>query len=378
MAGERYQLIDTQIFLSKLAETATNTPYVLTADYVGALINSMMPAFPDVNRTGDGHIGDGKERRKLRRGWINPFQLPIGGSLNCETAARIGNRLLSGTRTASAELTPSGSTAYDVTTIQQTKAQGRIPKLSTIGFDIGAYKFVHASCAVSSFEIAFNGSGDVTWAAQLMGTGMYKVNLLQAALESAGFTTAQATAIKIGTVLIVPPTPPTHHLMHPAATKVTFSDGTTRDFASDGDLIAGGCGMQQNVVVKQLPGDPFIVTGVRKSGAYARDVHRGTRVPSAQIQVALQSDLRSWVLSQNGTQITSLTYLFRSEEPIGDPVNGYFYEFEWTCPVAEVEAVQSNPDGEDAAIIMSFYPENDPTTDGYWIQRIRTDNNLLQ
>lgn len=489
--ADKYQLIDQQIFLSLLAETAVNTPWVLTAEFVGALIDSQMPPFPDVSRTADTMVGTGAERAQhLRKGWMIPLNLPVGGLLNTETAARLGTRNLGGTRVVSSDL---GGGVFDVTTSMQTKAQGRIPKLSTIGFDLGGYKFVHPSMATGKFDIAFDGEKDVTFTANLINTGFYKINQLIAALVAAGFSSDQATAIGMGapqqietaTVLgtitlagnvavvvtaagmtgtpitlavpvllgdsaetvagkirtalaanvniaawfnvggfgadvvltakaaaandatmnlsidngtctgltsaltstntragsvtasvIVPPTPPTHHLMHPAATRVTFSDGTTRDFAADGDLISGACGLDNAIVVRQMPGDPFLVPSNRKAGAYARDIHRGARVPTASLKINPGTANLPFILAQNGTAITSLTYLFRSEDPIG--ATAFFYEFEWKCMLAEIETVQSNPDGNDAAVMLNFYPEADAITGGYFIQRIRTDNSAIQ
>lgn len=376
--GQKIQLIDQEIFLGKVADPTVNTPFVLTADFVGALVNSGQPPIPDVVRTADSMVGDGNERsQRLRKGWLIPIEISIGGLLNTETAARIGTRALGGTRTASAELAPAGSLAFDVTTLMQTKAQGRLPKWTTIGWDLGGYKFVYPSCAVNNFMIEFEGENDVTWTANLRGTGLYRINDIAANLTAQGFTAAMAAALAISPV-IVPPAPPTHHLMHPAATKVTFSNGVTIDFAADGDLISGACGLDNQIVIRQQPGDPFLEPTNRKSGAYARDSHRGTRVPSARIKSALGSDLKPFVISQSGTDITSLTYLFRSEDGIGAAANNFFYEYEWKCPLAEIETVQSDPDGDDAAITMNFYPKTDPVTGGYWIQRIRTTDATIQ
>lgn len=374
----KFQLIDQNIFLSKLKETAINTPFVLTADFVGARLNSAMPPIPDVTRTADNMVGDGSERsQKLRKGWLIPIQIPIGGLLTSEVAARFGNRVLGGTRTPSAELTPAGSLAFDVVTNMQTKAQGRIPAYTTMGYDLGGYRFVFPSLAANNFEIAFEGENDVTWSSNLIGTGLYRINRTSANLVTDGFTTAMAGVLQISPV-IVPPTPPTDHLMHPAATKVTFSNGTTIDFAADGDLISGACGLDNQIIVKQLPGDPFLEPTNRKSGAYSRDSHRGSRIPSARLKVALDTTLKAFIISQAGTDITSLIYLFRSEDGIGAAANNYFYEYEWKCPLAEMETITSDPDGEDAAVSINFYPKTDPVTGGYWIQRIRTTDSTVQ
>lgn len=353
---ERFQVSDLQTIICKIPETAINTPRILTADFVGTLHNPMVPPFPDVAKIAGTMIGDGSERpQRLRRGWNIPAQIPISGQLNTETAARLGARNLSGTRTSTEVAASAG--AWDVVTNQQTKAQGRIPKLSTIAFSLGGYDFLWPSMAVNNFEITFEGENDVNFNANLINTGYW--------LRMADIVPA-----------IVPPAAPAHHLMHPAATRVTFSDGTTIDYANEGDLLSGSCGNLNNIVVRQLPGDPFIDPADRQSGAYARDIHRGRRDPFARMKVAMDSSLYEFTLSRNGDDITSLTYLFISDEKIG--VTAYDYEFEWKFPLCEIQTVQSDTDGDDAALNLEFYPKKDAVSGGFAIQRVRTDDNLLQ
>ena len=346
----RFQLSDQQIILSTAPETAVNTPYVATAGFVGARVDSQMPPLPELNRSPDGMIGDGTERsQKLRRGWWNPRQISLGGRLNTETAARLGSRNLGGTVTPTAV---SAGASYDQVTICQTKGQGRIPKLTTLGFLLGGYDFLWPSMAVGKYTISFEGERDVNFVADLINTGYWK------------------RLGDLGTP-IVPPNPPTHHLMHPAATRVTFSNGSTIDFAADGNLISGSCSLDNSIVVRPLAGDPFIDPANRKSGAYARDIHRGPRVPMATLKVALDASLTAFTLAQSGADITSLTYLFRGEDKIG--ATSEDYEFEWKFPLAEIEAVNADTDGDDAAVTMNFYPKTDPVSGGYVIQRVRTD-----
>lgn len=372
-------LIDQEIFLSKVPTLTVNLKHVLTADYVGALVNSTMPPMPDFTRSADQMVGDGNERaQRLRKGWMIPWQHTVSGVLNCETAARFGNRGLGGTRAVSGELAV-GSGAYDITTFMQTKAQERIPQLSSIGWDLGGYKFIHPAVAIGSHEIAWEGEQDVTFSTNLINTGLYFLNETEANLLLNGHPADYAAALKTEPV-IVPPAPPIHHLMHPASVKATFNDGvTTHDFAADGDLISGGCSLNNAVTVDQMNGDPFIVNAPvqnRKSGAYAREIYRGTRVPAARLKVKLDKKLKAFVLAQSGALITSLTYLFRSDENIG--ASAYAYEYEWKCPIGEIESLQSDPDGDKSAVTMNFYPETDAVTGGYWIQRIRTGDQTIQ
>lgn len=373
-------LIDQEIFLNKVPTQTVNLLHPLTVDYVGALVNSSMPPMPDVTRSADQMVGDGNERaQRLRKGWVIPWQHTVSGLLNTETAARFGGRNLGGTRAASGELAV-GSGAYDITWNMQTKAQGRIPKMSSLGWDLGGYKFVFPSVAVNTFEIAFEGEQDVTFSAGLINPGLYYINDTEANLLTNGWPAAYAAALNIEPI-IVPPAPPIHRLMHPAAVKVTFNDGTTtHDFAEDADLINGACSLNNAVTVEQLNGDPFIlpssVPNFRKSGAYAREIYRGTREPGARLKVKMDRKLKAFILAQNGSVITNLTYLFRSEDSIAD--SAYSYEYEWKCPVGEIFSVSSDPDGDKAAVTMTFYPETDAVTGGYWIQRVRTHDLTLQ
>ena len=352
----RYQLSDLQTIISKVAESGINVPKTLTADFAGVLHNAMMPPIPELQKSTPTMIGDGQERaQRLRRGWWIPGQISIAGQLNNVTSARLGGRNLSGTRTATE--VSAGAGAWDIVTNQQTKAQGRIPKLSTIAFALGGYDFLWPSMGVNNFEITFEGDGDVNFTSALINTGYWK---------------------RMSSIVpaIVPPDAVSHKLMHPAATRVTFSNGSTIDYAAEGDLISGSCGNGNNIVVRQLPGDPFITPGDRTSGAYSRDIHRGRRDPFARLKVAMDDSLAEFTMSQSGTDITSLTYLFVSDEKIG--ATAYDYEFEWKFPIAEIQATQSDTDGEDAAVTMEFYPKKDAVSGGFAIQRVRTDNSTLE
>jgi hypothetical protein len=352
----RFQLSDVQAMISTVPETGINVPVTGADDFTGMMLNSMMPPIPELQKTPSTMIGDGVERaQKLRRGWWIPGQITVGGQLNTETAARLGGRNLSGLRTSTEVVAAAG--AWDVVTNQQTKAQGRIPKLSAIGFFLGGYDFVWPSMACNNFEITFEGDNDVNFTAALINTGFWQ---------------------RLGDIVpaIVPPAPNYHKLMHPAATRVTFSDGTTIDYATQGDLLSGSCGNGNNMVVRGLPGDPFIVPGDHMSGAYARDIHRGRRDPTARMKVAMDDALYEFTLARSGQDVTSLTYLFVSDEKIA--ATAYDYEFEWKFPLAEIQVVRSDTDGDDAAIDLEFYPKKDTVSGAFVIQRVRTDDDTLE
>jgi hypothetical protein len=356
---ERYQPKEMNIFYSLTPQSGVNVVKTLAADYVGALVDPFMPALPDVARRASTMIGNGVDRaQKLRRGWMNPLTFPLAGELNTESAARWAARCLGGTNTPTVV---TAATSWDIVTLMQPKSQGRFGKMTSLGFYIGGYDFMFP-VGTGKFTASFSADNPVTFAADMVNPGYY---------TRIGSLTAGAGVLVPSTI----PVAPTHHLMHPAATKVTFSDGTTRDYAADGDLISGSCSFDNQMKIRMIPGDPFITASTdplfRKKGAYARDMHHGDRVPAASLVVAMTSDLRQWTLAQNGTDVTSLTYLFRSEDPIS--TSPEYYEFEWQFPLNELETVTTGTDGDDAALTLNFYPKTDPTTGSYVIQRVRTD-----
>lgn len=370
----KFQMTDQDALLSKVADSAINVGQYLSALFVKMRLNEMMPPLPEVQRIPDNMIGDGTERSmKLRKGWSIPREIPISGLLNTETAARLGTRALGGTRSSVAV---TAATSYDVTTLCQTKLQGRVPKLSTLAFLLGGYDFIWPSMGVRDFGIAFDAENNVTFNANLINTGIYRHNAIAADLITRGFDAAYAAALENAVPIVAPSTTPEHHLMHPAATRCTFSNGVTIDFGDEAELLSGTCSLNNNIVVRQLPKDPFLVPTKRKSGAYARDIHRGKREPLARIKISLNEQLDGFLLAQNGTDITSLIFQFGSDDEIG--ATPEFYEFEWKFPVAEIETVQSDTDGDDGALTMSFYPKTDAVTGGYVIQRIRTGDATIQ
>jgi hypothetical protein len=346
------QLLEDMILLfSSAPETAINTPYVLTAELKSGLFSSFMPPIPRPDKLKSDEIGAGNEYGvKPRAGYHLPNDIPIGGLLNTEIAAVLAARAFGGTITNS--LVATG--VYDHTVALQTKAQGRIPKLSTIIPWLGGLDFIHASCAVADFGIEFGGGGIPRWSATLRNTGY--------SFQRAG---------GLGTP-IVPPAVETYHYIHPAAVSAKYNDGSLVDLGSLARLISGRCGISQDIEVVGLPGDPFKTTGDRRSGAYARRIRRGKRTATPNIKAYMDETLAEWLDALNMTDITALTYLF-----IGDPITGtYNYEFEITYPLSTL-SVDGDTENRDAAIALSFDTDRNDASGGIASLRVRNGNALL-
>lgn len=346
----RFKLSDLRLLLGLTPDAAFNTPRTLIAQLVGGKADAHMPPAPDVNRIPDAMVGGGFPRsQKLRAGWWKPLPWSLGGRLNCETAARLGLRAMGGPVTA----TPvTAGASYDQIGACPAIINGLFPKLSTLGAVLGGYDYLYPSMAANRFMITFNGTNNVDFAADLINTGFF----------------AHISSL---VPAITPPDAPNHHLMHPAAVRVTFDGGAgTIDYALDGDLISGSCGIDNAIEVKQVPGDPFFTSTDRKSGAYARELNYGDRVPVATLRAALRNDLQQFMLAQQGTDITNLTFLFRGEDKIG--ATSEDYEYELKAPLAQIESVATGAEGNNAATDITFYVKTDPLTHNYWIPRVRT------
>lgn len=348
---ERYQIDDFKYGMGITPDGGINVPTILQASIVRVLCNGFIPPFPNLPMRPSTMVGAGVERaQRLKPGWWAPTQFQIAGELNCETAARLGKRCLGGV-TSFANLGV-GTTAKDYMVTNQVGAAGRIPELTTFLAMAGGFKFVYPALAVGKFTVQFAGENDVTFAADMINTGMW--------MQNDGDEIDPAIDLDALDV-------PVHHTMHPAGTWVTFSDGTTIDYGTDADLISGSCSFDNQIVVRQLPRDPFKTLGTRK-GAYARDIHHGKRVPYATVRSFMRSDLEQFHMMMNGTDITSLKYLFIGQEKIG--ATAFDYEFEWTFPVSEIESVSGTADSNDSAIDTNFYPKAD-ADEGMVTQRVR-------
>jgi hypothetical protein len=353
----RQLLEDAQIIYSLAPETGVNVPYLLTAEFGSALINSYMPKVPQPTKVKDEQVGRGTEfGGKPRNMYWPPLDETIGGMLSTEFPAILATRCWGG---SIANAVAAASVAWNHTVSLQTKAQGRTPKLTTWAWILGGYDFLHASCAIDSFEISFSGSDTPSWSAHLINTGYSWKRLRDI------------------TPAIDPPAVPTYHYMHPAGVNATFNNGGLVDFGADGRVVSGRCGMNNQVVVIPHGQDPFRIMSPavnRKSGAYARDIHRRKRVYTPTLKVSMDEDLDEFIDSRDNTDITDLTYLFAGEL-IGASTT-HSYEFEIKYPLSTL-MVDSDPDNDDAGISMSFDIDRDDAPGGIAILRIKNGTSTI-
>lgn len=340
-------LQDLEIFYSNVAQSAVHTPRTLTSEFKGALVNQFMPPMPKIGKIKNDMVGGATENgRKGRNNYWLPLDFPLTQQLNMESSVDWAKRCMGGTVTAPS-LVATG--VYDHVIALQTKGQGRVPFLTTIGFLLAGYDFLHADCAFNSFEITFGGDGvpQISFGVRNTGHSFTRLRDLAPAL--------------------VPPAPPTYNVLHPVGVNVTFNDGGSRNLGSLGRLVSGRCGIDQAVTVKPRPTyDALRTAGNRTSGAIAKIIERGKRnfVPSAKL--ILDADLAEWVTARDNTDCTNITFLFG-----GDPITGsYNYEFELKYPLGTLE-VDSDTEGEDGATVLSWDVDREDAVGGIAILRVR-------
>src|SRR6267142_1395267 len=127
---------DVQVGFSKLPETAINIPYVLTADFASGLVHQFPPMIPQGEfMTDEDMIGGGDEfpRQNQLYRWAQRGRT-FTGKINTAFAAVLLARFLGGTIT---NTVVTATTSWDHFVIMQTKAQGRVPKLTTMYVPVG-------------------------------------------------------------------------------------------------------------------------------------------------------------------------------------------------------------------------------------------------
>jgi hypothetical protein len=347
-----FLLSDLQVAMSVLPESAINTPYQLSADFMGMRLNAMPPMVPQAQTQDDADmIGGGDEFANDVR-LYNWLQQPhtINGKLNSETAGNWLLRALMGTVT---DAVVTATKSWDHSAPMQTRAQGRTPKYTTLIMNLGGADVLAASMAVNSFTISQQGTAEPTFSVEVIGTG--KFQRLRDIVSPA----------------IVIPQPVAHHYPHGAANIIVLNDGVVKNLSSLGRVRSWSVSLQNNLVTNdRRPGDPFKTSGDVRTGSYVRSLLRGKRTASAQIKLALDENLSELDYLTSNTTLTSLSIKNVGEPITASPDN---YEVEWKVPKFKLQTLTGDSEGDDATITLNFLPLRDSVSGGLVTGRIRND-----
>jgi hypothetical protein len=237
----------------------------------------------------------------------------------------------------------------------QTRADGVVPKYSTVIHTLGGADFLFPSMAVNRLQITQAGSQEPQCSFSLVNTGNH--------LRLIDITPA-----------VVLTDPPKHNYMHGAATAFTFNDGALKDLAATARIRNITLDFSNNLITgneARSPGDPFLTSGVRSSGAYVRVLNRGKRTSSASFKLMLDETLAEYGYIKNGTVITSAKTVFGGQK-IGT-TTADFFEVEWNVPKSKAEVLTGDTESDKGALNITFGPKRDSVTKGLITGRVRND-----
>lgn len=347
-----FLLSDGQVAISVLPESAVNTPYQLSADFIGMRLNQVAPWVPQAQTVDDAEmIGAGDEFADDVRlyNWLQQPQT-LTGKLNTETAANWLLRALMGTVT---DAVVTATKSWDHSVPMQTRAQGRTPKYTTLIMNLGGADIVAASMAVNSFQISQQGTNEPQFSVEVIGTGKFQ------------------RLRDITSPAIVVPLPATHHYFHGAAAVLVLNDGVVKNLSSLGRIRSWSVNLQNNLVVgDRRPGDPFKTSGNVLTGSYVRSLLRGKRTAGVQIKLSLDENLSELDWLTNNQTLTALS-IKNVGQIIGTSTDSY--EVDWKVPRFKLQTLVGDSEGDDATITLNFLPVRDPVSGGLITARVRND-----
>lgn len=307
------------------------------------------PVFPTGNNVLDQMVGDGSPYDKQsKRLFFNPINIPYQGLLTSTMGVRLFRDWLGGAIT---ETTNSVPGTIDSAIVQL--APGAVPLCSNIIRSLGGESFFHGDCFVQNITIAQQGASQPTISGTINNSGYFKK--------------LSATSIDVADVIAQP----TYLKGHGVKTLVTFSDGTTSfNFANERRQLDVTFTGNQNVVVENLPGNPFLDTSNQCQGAYSDCIYIDVQTATLQLKVYEDeafAEFDSWLAQK---KLTSVSLLIVSCEHVGTG-GTHYWEFEVKIPIGEFTLTPAQQGNFAAFTIDIKAIEGDATSGSLVMGRIR-------
>lgn len=322
-------------------------------DFTRFLSEANPPVLATRNNVEDNSVGDGRVYKKQSKPyWYQPINWPFAAPLNTNMGVRVFLDWLGGTISSVVNTVP-GTTDW---TIQQKNA-GAAPNVFLLIRDLGGESFLHADNFVQTIEIAQQGATEPRISGNFQNSGFISET-----------NVAPVSGITIGSIQM-PRSTPTYKRFHGAKTSLTFTDGVTSyDFATDGRLIDVSFSGNQNVVVDQLPGDPFVST-TECEGAFSRSFFIDVQSASMKAKVFMDATFAEFASWKANKKLTSVKLIFSTCEIIGATTHHFEYEIQF--PIAQFN-LEPDQQGNFSAFSFNIEAiEGDPTTGSLVIGRIR-------
>lgn len=330
---------DVKLGLSKLPETAFNTPYTTASDFEPIITKTAFYVLPAMEKTDDaGRIGNGTEFATYicNSYWSHPA-VNINDDVNVEACGRLWLRTLGGPVVDTAAGTGTTHSAAMLPV-----AAGRQLPSSDFLSTLGGADFLLAGMVPERFRFSQNRADVPQYSCDLIGSGKHA--------RPSGITlTGSAATIQCLTGNDV---------------SIAWTDTSGRR-----TVTAEACRVRSWFfeVVNNLKqndrcaGDPQLAEGVCAPAGYVRKLLRGSRAVTAQVVITLDSTVPEWIQMACNEVLTDVTFTINGPViGVGPTKNSVVANI----PKATIRGTTSGDDNDDAVIALDFVAMYDPTTGG--------------
>lgn len=354
-------IINSNIGISKVAESSLSTIKKLAADFDGAVTTALNVQIPFVEQIFNaGIIGKGDEwASQADPDYMTQTGMTFADRLNTSQFASLLARTLSGTIT-STEVS-AGVGVYDH--VIQMKASNLDPQLksSTIAFSLGGFDFIMGGMVGNNLSVSVQGGAAPTYQVEKVGTGYFE------------YMASQSPS------LVLPSAVAQNYVGQRSQTAVEFNDGTTFDITGLGRLDSFNLNFTNNLVTgERRIGDPLVDSASAGTGAYVRQLTRGDqRNLTVSMGVYVADDKRGYLAHMANTTVSNLKYKSTGNKKIGTTL-AYNHEVEFTIPRSVITTPALGGDRK-GIVTLNFTPIFDNTLGdaGIFKARIRNTSSTI-
>jgi hypothetical protein len=336
-----YLVRDLKLGLSTTPESSYNSIKVLGSQFLGFEMTGTGLLVPDVEKFDDtGKIGAGHEfPTEQRSGYVLPATMSISDELNTDIAAILARRALGGTDLSSPTVVEADVAWGHDFSMKDNTVSRQLPSSSLV-YSLGGADFVWGGCVVDKFGIAQTRSGNPTFTADLIASGINK--------------RIRDISPSFGTV----PAPVKQNYMYGAETALQFTDeGGTPLYVVTSDQRLKAVNIQldnAHITDDRRPGDPRVLATDMHKGWYVNRMLHGDRKVTADFTVTHDDTMREYFNAVNDSVITGFIYTAKGYY-IGASTT-HQYQFQITVPKCYFRTPKLQANGPDAEMNISIFP----------------------
>jgi hypothetical protein len=330
-------IINSNIGIGKLPESALSVIDDLAADFAGARTSALNVTIPNISKIlNTGLIGDGHEwASQSDPDYAEHTAMTFSDRLNTGQFALLLARFLSGTITS----TQVGTTGvYDH--VVQMKASDLDPQLksTSVCFELGGFDFILGGMCGNNLNVAIQGGSAPTYQAEMVGTGYFE------------YMASQTPS------LVIPDPIAENYVGQRSQATFEFNDGTVFDVAGAGRLESLNMQFTNNLITgERRIGDALVDPTDANSGAFVQQLTRGDqRNLTITAGIYVGTDKRGYLAHLANTTITNLKFKCIGNKVIGSSGTQY-HEIEFTIPLAVITSAALGGDRK-GIITLTFQP----------------------